>query len=202
MLGCSAEVATAPYATRRDVRCANGEDRANSQHTALAGGWSLPYEVPVRRTCGGSNGGTLLFLTRVLRRETHNTQEQRNAEHYRATGKRRCGEEARRGGGGGRIEKRRERPRREALARGVAKNGEDVSHGGGFDSVKQWTVYAEVQQTRYAQYQLRPAGPQRRTHLRYGVRRHATRWYSRSPFSRSPPRFAWLSNDAVRRRRG
>lgn len=42
-------------------------------------------------------------------------------------------------------EKRKERPRREALARGVAKNGEDISRGGGFDFVKQWTVHTEVQ---------------------------------------------------------
>lgn len=106
------------------------------------------------------------------------------SEHYRATGgKRRGGEERRGGGGGGRIEKR-ERQRREALARGVAKNGEDVSRGGGLDSVKQWTVYAEVQQTGYAQYQLRPAGPQRRARLRYGgaQTRCAVCW-SRTPFS-------------------
>jgi len=45
----------------------------------------------------------------------------------------------------------REKQRREALARGVAKNGEDVS-GDGLDSVKQWTVHAEVQQTGRAQY--------------------------------------------------
>lgn len=54
----------------------------------------------------------------------------------------------------------REKQRREALARGVAKNGEDVSRGDGLDSVKQWTVHAEVQQAGRAQYQLRPAGPQ------------------------------------------
>lgn len=66
---------------------------------------------------------------------------------------------------------RSERPRREALARGVAKNGEDVSRGGGLDSVKQWTVHAEVQQTGHAQYQLRPAGPQRRAGFRYGMPR-------------------------------
>lgn len=49
-------------------------------------------------------------------------------------------------------EEKRERPRQEALARGVAKNGEDVSRGDGRDSVKQWTVYAEVQQAGHAQY--------------------------------------------------
>lgn len=62
--------------------------------------------------------------------------------------------------------KGREKQRREALARGIAKNGEDVSRGDGLDSVKQWTVHAEVQQTGRAQYQLRPAGPQRRARLR------------------------------------
>lgn len=62
--------------------------------------------------------------------------------------------------------KGREKQRREALARGTAKNGEDVSRGDGLDSVKQWTVHAEVQQTGRAQYQLRPAGPQRRARLR------------------------------------
>lgn len=71
------------------------------------------------------------------------------------------------------VEESREREREEeeprlesAGTRGVAKNGEDVSRGDGLDSVKQWTVHAKVQQTGHAQYQLRPAGPQRRACLR------------------------------------
>lgn len=36
------------------------------------------------------------------------------------------------------------------LARGVAKNGEDVSRGGGLDSIKQWAVQSEIQQASHA----------------------------------------------------
>lgn len=145
--------------TRRPAahRCANRRESrsfasgAQCETTVLAGGWFLLFEVP--DTCGSNDGGgggggggtaARFCFARVVRR----ARERINVTLERVTSHRQKKEEAV-------VEEERERSRnteeterrarREALARGVAKNGEDVSRGDGFDFVKQWTVYAEVQ---------------------------------------------------------